>query len=82
MKENFIAHILIPMWVFKMVCKLVKIYFVVLRGRCALRRLEKIKIPEIPTIVQSLLYLMVYEKLTSKEFLAGTRKEMVSKEYN
>ena len=61
MKGNFILHLLIPMRVFKMVCKLVKIYFEVLRGRSALRRLEKIDFPEIPTIVQSLLYLMVYE---------------------
>ena len=61
MKENFIAHILIPMWVFKMVCKLVKIYFEVLRGRSALRRLERIKFSKIPSIVQSLLYLMIYE---------------------
>ena len=61
MKENFILHFLIPMWVFKMVCKLVKIYFEVLRGRSALRRLEKINFSEIPSIVQSLFYLMVYD---------------------
>ena len=38
MKQNFIVNFLIPMWVFKMVCKLAKIYFEVLRRRSALRR--------------------------------------------
>ena len=33
MKENFIAYILIPMWVFNLMCKLVQIHFKVLRGR-------------------------------------------------
>ena len=33
MKENFIAHILIPMWGFNLMCKLVQIHFKVLRGR-------------------------------------------------
>ena len=33
MKENCNLHILIPMWVFKMVCKTVYIHFEVFLGR-------------------------------------------------
>ena len=33
MKVNFIAYILIPMWVFNLMCKSVQIHFKVLRGR-------------------------------------------------
>ena len=40
MKENFILHILIIMWIFKWLCKLVKKWFEVLRRRNPVRRLE------------------------------------------
>ena len=61
MKDYLISHIMIPIWVLKMVRKPVLIQFLGFAWACPKRRWSEIKIWKTPTIVRSLLYLMRYE---------------------